>query len=149
MNIQGQYYCNELLRTKRGNSRGVFSNAKPIYLLAIIESIDEGVLLGNRILPNDDRLQSIYKTLYKELEPDKNITIFSLPYFHLNAEDYYHIKWQSGVQPPAQAKSPSQKYLNTNVCFAYLDEELWDTLQDKEIRAYYTKRIKTFFLGKE
>lgn len=135
-------YKDILLNTKRGNSHGVFSNAKPIYVISIIDGIGEGLLIGNNIPFNCKKLVEIYINNFK-VEQDQGealyranskITPYNLPFFHLNAESYYHIKWKDGVIPPRQALSPSSKYLRENVDYAYLDNELWNLLQVPEIR---------------
>jgi len=143
MSLTSITYKDSLLKTKRGNNHGVFSNAKPIYIISLIDAIGEGVILGNKIPFECEQLVEIYTNLFK-LEQDNGETLFranstltpyNLPYFHLNSESYYHIKWKEGVIPPKQAQSPSSKYLKENVDFAYLDDELWNLLQCAEIRA--------------
>ena len=41
-------YKDILLKTKRGNNHGIFSNAKPIFVITIIDAIHEGLIIGNR-----------------------------------------------------------------------------------------------------
>ena len=48
MSLLSDTYKVKILKTKRGHNNGVYSNAKPILILAIIEAIDEGFLLGNQ-----------------------------------------------------------------------------------------------------
>lgn len=67
----------------------------------------------------------------------------------MNAEEFYHIKWNAGVVPPRQAQSPSGKFLTENVDYAYLDDTLWELLQDKEIREEYKEAIITHYLKAE
>lgn len=142
MSLQSLTYKNTLLRTKRGNSHGVFSNAKPIYLISIIDGIGEGILVGNKIPFDCNQLVEIYTNNFK-IERDRGnalyrvnskTTPYNLPFFHLNAEPYYHIRWKDGVLPPKQALSPSSRFLRENVDYAYLDNELWNLLQVPETR---------------
>jgi putative restriction endonuclease len=67
----------------------------------------------------------------------------------LNAEEFYHIKWNAGVVPSRQAQSPSGKFLTENVDYAYLDDTLWELLQDKEIREEFKEAIITHYLKAE
>ena len=46
--LKRKYYQTELIRIHRGNSRGVFINAKPLYVISLIECIDKGILLENK-----------------------------------------------------------------------------------------------------
>ena len=58
MSLLSDTYKTTILKIKRGHNNGVVSNAKPILVLAIIEAIDEGILLGNKInFPNDNLLE--------------------------------------------------------------------------------------------
>ena len=154
MSLNFLSYKDTILKTKRGNSHGVFSNAKPIYVMSIIDAIGEGVIVGNKIPFECEQLISIYKNNYKYVQDNgdvvyranSNYTPYSLPYFHLNAESYYHIAWKEGVVPPKQASSPSSKYLRENVKFAYLDEALWNLLQSAEVRYDMKQAIIQKFL---
>lgn len=156
MSILSDTYKVSILKTKRGHNRGVYSNAKPILILAIIEAIDKGVLLGNCITFHNDALQDLYASIYLKSNAYSavyrslnKITPFNLPYFHLNAEEYYHIKWKIGVIPPRQAESPSCTFLAENVEYAYLDDALWELLQDESVREEYKEAIITHYLKTE
>ena len=143
MNLIAETYKEIVLKTKRGNSRGIFSNAKPVFLLSIIDAIEDGFIVGNKIMYENIELQELYYSDYRKYQygegllyrPNATITPYSLPFFHLNAEPYYHIKWKQGTVPPMQSKSPSSKYLCNNVDYSYLDEELWNLLQDSAFRS--------------
>ena len=142
MDLLAETYKSILLQTKRGNSYGVFSNAKPAYLLSIIDAIEDGRIIGNKILYGNIELQELYKSDFRRYQygegllfkANAKITPYSLPFFHLNAEPYYHIKWKESITPPRQAQSPSNRYLSNNVEFSFLDQELWTLLQDAEFR---------------
>ena len=156
MSLLSDTYKVRILKTKRGHKNGVFSNAKPIMILAIIEAIDEGLLLGNCIHFPNNELQNLYATIYSRnytnegiYRANANKTPFNMPYFHLNAEDFYNIKWEPGVIPPRQAESPSGKFLAENVDYAYLDDTLWELLQDKSVREEYKDAIITHYLKTE
>ena len=143
MNLIAETYKEIILKTKRGNSRGIFSNAKPVFLLSIIDAIEDGFMVGNKIMYESIELKELYYSDYRKYQygegllykPNAKITPYSLPFFHLNAEPYYHIKWKQGTVPPMQSKSPSSKYLCNNVDYSFLDEELWNLLQDSAFRS--------------
>lgn len=142
MTLSQLSYKDILLKTKRGNSQGVFSNAKPIFVITIIDAIHEGLIIGNRIDFNNKDIENLYIDNYRRCSSsdyelyraNTKVTPYNLPFFHLNAESYYHIKWKEGVVPPKQAQSPSSKYLKENVDYTYLDDELWELLQSPEVR---------------
>lgn len=49
MSLQSDYYKTAILQLKRGNYNGHISNAKTYYLLSILERIDKGLLVDNKI----------------------------------------------------------------------------------------------------
>lgn len=82
--LKVKYYIGEILKTKIGNSHGVFIKAKPIFLMAIINCIESKHLSANEILLDDDILKDEYYGLFKTLQPDVKPSPYLLPYFHLS-----------------------------------------------------------------
>lgn len=113
-----------------GNYKGKVSIAKPLYLLAVIQSVLEG-LAKNCLVLDDEKLLTGYKLLQNKYH-DENGAAMRLPYFHLDREPFYHLVWRDGVTPPPHADSPSSKYLREHLLYAKLDDELWDLLQDTD-----------------
>jgi putative restriction endonuclease len=126
-------------------------------MLSIIDAIDDGTIIGNIIRYNNQELSEIYRHNYIHLLNDgasvfranTPVTPYYYPFFHLNAEPYYHIKWKDGVTPPRQAITPSNRYLLTNVEYAYLDNELWELLQDPAIRREFKEQIINHYLKEQ
>ena len=155
MNLSTEFYKKIIMQTKRGNNHGIISNAKPIFVLTIIEAISEGFIIGNKILFNNIELIGLYKSNYikynnkgnRVYRNAVNITPFRMPYFHLNAEPYYHIKWKEKVVPPKQSTSPSNKFLANNVDYSYMDDELWRLLQSLDVRNELINTIINHFLS--
>lgn len=144
--LKSLYYKNQLLSIKRGNHCGVVSNAKPYFLIAVLSQIGEGSIIGNTISFTVTSLVEEYQKVYNEFEPNKKVTPITKPFFHLNSEQFYIIKWKPGVSAPSQGHTPSAKFLRENVEYAAFDDELWDLLQDKAIRDEYREAIINFFL---
>lgn len=148
-------YRDSLLNTHRGNCRGVISNAKPLLLIAIIDAIDAGIIIENKIFFDNFELENIYKKLFIScdvnydgpISSNLKVTPYQLPFFHLNMEKYYHIKWKEGIIPPVQAKSPSRRYLKDNVRYAYLDENLWQLLLVPSNRVFIREALVTKFIN--
>ena len=61
MSLQSDYYKTAILQLKRGNYNGHVSNAKTYYLLSILERIDKGLLVDNKI-KFDDESKKFYET---------------------------------------------------------------------------------------
>ena len=146
MSLKSDYYKNLLLSISRGNYRGIFSNAKPFFMIALFDSIKEGAIIGNRIKYNNKNLGTHYYTISNYFEPSISPTLFSKPFFHLNSEPFYFLKFKPGVTPPVQSKTPSSKFLRDQVEYASLDDELWDLLQDPGVREEYRQAIIQHFI---
>lgn len=143
-------YGEMIASIKRGNHRGIFSNAKPLYLLSIIEYIGEMSEL-HRGITNELSLKNVYiKRFYDSniLRSDNNIKASPiLPYFHLNSEPFYELVWKGTTRPKSNAHTPSEKYLRENLAYAKLDDELWDLLQDEGNREYLKDLIIKTYLS--
>ena len=135
MSLQNDYYKTAVLQLKRGNYNGRVSNAKTYYLLSILERIDKGLLVDNRIKFDDEtkKFYEIQCLAYKDV-----VTPFVKPYFHLSSSLFYHIKWNKGTKVESFAKTPSGKFLKEKSEYAYLDDSFWELLK----RGEYRKEIK-------
>lgn len=146
MGLKTTYYKNVILETHQGNTRGVPSKAKPIFLLSLLQAIEEGSILGNMIKLPCPELEQIYSNLSELYEPTKKATPIIKPFYHLNREPYYMIKWKPDTVIPRQAFTPSMSFITNQVEFAALDDELWDLLQDSAVRNDYREAIIKKFL---
>jgi putative restriction endonuclease len=140
------YYKTIFLQIKRGNNRGVFSNAKPIFIISIFDCIEDKIFTENKINLSPDGIVPIYKDNYQKYAPLENITPVYMPFFHLSSEEYWHIKWKGGYKPTTHAHTPSAKYLRENIEYAHLDNALWDLLQDGNVRTVLRETVVNHFL---
>lgn len=136
-----KYYRTLLLQTKRGNSRGVMINAKPIFLIAVFDSVKGGRITENKIL-FESNIKESYKSLYTKFEPNRSITPFYKPFFFLQTDTYWHLTWKNGNEK----KCPSAKFLRENLLYASFDNALWDLLQDEECRNILRESVINHFL---
>lgn len=134
-----------LLSMTRGSYHGEPINAKPLYIIAIFKGIEDGNILGNK-LPFSPSLEHLYVYTCKEYEPNKIPTPFYKPFFHSKSEPFYFIKWKGGKAIDKACRTPSAKYLRENVEYAVLDDQLWDMLQDANIREELKQSIIKYFL---
>ena len=123
---------------------GIVINAKPVFIIAVIDLIGEGKIQRNEIYFNDC-LKEKYTEEYSSLLPDAPLTPCYRPFFHLSSDDFWHIRWIHEVD----ANSMTEKRLRDNALYASFDNALWDVLQDEEVREYYKKEIIKFFLTDE
>lgn len=148
MDLKTSYYKNCLISIHRGLAFGVPSNAKPLFLLTIINGIEEGIIIGNKF-KYEDILESLYNDLCKLYEPNRKAAPFYKPFYHSIREKYYGIKWKGGHMPTHKWHTPSAKFLKENIEYAYFDDGLWDLLQDEAIRNEFRELIVNYYLKKE
>lgn len=142
-NLVIEIYRDMFLRLSRGNHRGVFSNAKPLFLLAVIDSIPS-IVKNNRFEITNGEFVELYKTqskLYNQGAP----TPIEKPFYHLQSEDFYTLVWNDNFVPDIK-NSPSAKYLRENLAYAKLDDDLWKLLQTQENRVYLKQIIINRYL---
>ena len=143
MSLQSDYYKTAILQLKRGNYNGHVSNAKTYYVLSILERIDKGLLVDNKIKFDDEskKFYEIQCLAYKDV-----VTPFVKPYFHLSSSLFYHIKWTKGTKVESYAKTPSGKFLKEKSEYAYLDDSFWELLKGAEYRKEIKQLIVKTFL---
>lgn len=138
------YYETQLLAINRGNHCGVPINAKPLYFITIFDQIG----CGNELLDNkiyfSDRLNSAYLKTSRFLQQDITPTPFFKPYYYSKNEPFYHLKFKDG----AILGQPSAKFIRENVEYAYLDNALWDLLQDAQVRGRLRDALMSHFLSR-
>lgn len=142
-NLALNIYHNLFMRLSRGNHRGVFSNAKPLFLLAVIDSIPN-IICNNRIEITNNYFVELYKLqakIYNQGRP----TPIEKPLYYLQSEEFYSLVWKDNFIPNV-VSSPSAKYLRDNLAYAKFDDDLWELLQVQENRDYLKQVIINRYL---
>lgn len=142
------YYANEVLKLHCASVRGKQILAKPILLLAIIQSVEDKIIVKNDFPWGKDSeifvsFKRIYEDLFRGYLPSEYKTPLFKPYFHLKFEGFWHLKSNEAVDYP---KASSVGFLNKNVKYAFLDEQLWELLQDPENRNYLREIVIQHYL---
>lgn len=141
-NFTSLLYLDLIRQLKRGNYRGVVSNAKPLFVISLISAIDNGILQNNHIFIDD--IIPLFKKISLQYNPCSKPTPTSYPFYHLHTEPFYQLKW---IDKPVKIECPSVKWVKENVEYAYFDNALWDLLQDKETREYFKESIIKTYLN--
>lgn len=127
---------------KRGNHRGVFSNAKPIYLISLIDYLP--ALKENEFKCGDKAFLTTYLSNTTQLVASPPTPIIK-PFFHLSSEPFYTLVWRENP-PDKLLKFPSARLLKDYLDYAKLDDELWKLLQDESSRLFLRECIiKNYF----
>lgn len=54
------------------------------------------------------------------------------PFYYLENDGFWHLKWKNDKE--ANIKTPTSKFINNNIDYAYFDENLWILLQENDAR---------------
>lgn len=116
--------------------KGKVNVAKPLLLLSIME------LIGDSVQSNRFEIQSI-KEKYEELQKQYAATTpYQYPLYFLENEDFFHLKWK---KTRIKTHTPSAKLIRENIEYAFLDNALWDLLQEQQMREdFHTLVINNF-----
>jgi putative restriction endonuclease len=129
-------YVRKLTRLKRGSVNGVNTPHKPILLLSVIEGITKGEISCNEIKISAN-LVATFKDYWSQLVKDNRFSEnFSLPFFHLQSEGFWHLKTLPGRELllTASHSIKSFAHLKEVIHFAYLDEALNKLLTNEHTR---------------
>lgn len=128
--------------------------AKPVFMVAIIDAIDNNVFTNNQFVIND-WLEGHYKMLMSKYVKESQFdgtTEIGKPFWHLESDGFWHLNYQG--ERLSKGRTPSKAWLKDNVEFAYFDEPLWILLQNKvwrtKLREYIIEHKLTddFWNGK-
>lgn len=127
---------------RRGNIKGVYSKAKPIFLITLL---DYTPFCGdNKIKWGDITFYENYLRNY-DIEENQKPTPLWKPFFYLSSEPFYSLVWRENP-PDKLLKYPSARLLKEYLDYAKLDDELWELLQDESNREYLRESIiKNYF----
>lgn len=141
------YYCKSFSPRSKSNPSGLNVSPgapnKPILLLSVIEMIATGQITRNQI-PFNAELIATFLKLWSHLEPIRKPDI-GLPFYHLTSDRFWHYRMKPGFEGLRRAKvriiTPST--IRETVEYAYLDDELWNILQNPEDRSILTHTLIT------
>lgn len=135
--MQLSFYLDLIKQMTIGNYRGRKILAKPIFVIAVIESIAKGKITENRLFYDD--LIEEYTHVY-HMYIGKNVTPMHKPFYYMQHDGFWHIQY---LNIPVAINSV--RSVRDNIEYAYLDTALWTLLQDKEARKNIKDEIVRFF----
>ncbi len=114
---------------------------KPILLLSVIEMIATGQITKNQI-PFNPELIATFLKLWSHLETVRKPDI-GLPFYHLTSDRFWHYQMKPGFEGMMQAKAKirTPSIIRETVDYAYLDDELWELLQNESVRTVLTHTL--------
>ena len=128
------YYKGRIQNINQAKKHGEESVAKPVLLLAIIDSITYGEITSNRIRLTEElitRYERLMNAYAKDLKFFSNTSI-SNPFWHLQGDGFWHLAGAECIN--SQKNTPSIPWLQEHVNYAHVDEPLWILLQNRTMR---------------
>ena len=139
------YYCKKFSSRSASNKIGLNVSPgapnKPILLLSVIEMVSTRQITCNQI-PFNAELIATFLKLWSHLEPVRKPDI-GLPFYHLTSDRFWHYKMKPGFEGliKAKVKIRTSSTIRETVEYAYLDDELWELLENERDRTVLTQAL--------
>lgn len=125
-------YINYFRKLNRGYNKGLGSAPhKPVLLLSMIQLIQNGTITSNRIFISSEIILA-FKQNWRQLVDTNHTSNFSLPFFHLRSEPFWHLITKPGMKITTTGSKSikSFKSLKESIAFAEIDRKLFLLLQE-------------------
>lgn len=140
------YYVNKFVKLGVDRAHGIAPH-KPTLLLSVIEQFEKGKIQHNQIYLTPELIATFLKYWSNLVTTDHRSDI-SLPFFHLTGDKFWHLMPNSGFEATiaSRTKIKGLAALRNTVKYAYLDDELFEYLQNVSSRIHLAENlIKTWF----
>lgn len=112
---------------------------KAILLLAIMQRIENGDMMENKIFPNSD-IKNEFMLQWLKFFPNTFVPSLWKPYYHLCSEPFYYFKEMNSIQDleiiSNYRGTMSIGNLRSLIQYSYLDSDLFDYMCDTTSREY-------------
>jgi putative restriction endonuclease len=139
------YYCNCFanLNVSKTRERGT-ANHKPILILSVLELITQQSIVENQIFVSNELIETFKEYWSILVAGSIYIDALHYPFFHLRREGFWHLKFRDTYQEGNRIKTTNK--LKEKVEYAYLDDELFELLQDPLSRQFLVDSlVSTWF----
>lgn len=129
MNIDD--YLKKISKLRTGMIHGHVRPHKPVMMLAILSLIENRKITSNRI-DYSPQLLELFKRFFDIVKSEQDALNPLLPFFYLRGDGFFHHKAFASEENSYKALSDpgSMKKFTGIVEYAYLDDQLWEYLQD-------------------
>ncbi len=105
---------------------------KPILLLSVISQFYNDNIKENKVFITPE-LVGEFKRIWSDLVETDHHCIFALPFYHLRSSSFWYLKPKYGFEGIVNSKIAMKSFSNLNdaVEYVYLDEDLYDFMQNK------------------
>ena len=129
---------------KRATIQGEKAIAKPALLCSVLLRYVIDDIYDNRIYL-DQGLRHSYESIYRWAHGKGNTKI-EYPFYFLHNDGFWHLNWFNGQE--IKTESPSTKFMEQNVNYASLDDDLWFLIRNLEYNSKLFKFIRENMLPK-
>ena len=128
-----KYYIKKFQNLKQGVTKYGPAPHKPILLLSLLQAY-RNELFTNNFITITPELVSLFNSNWNALVDTKNVSNFSLPFFHLSREKFWHLKANPGYETALNTieSISSLGQINTFIQSASLDVDLFHLFKDNE-----------------
>jgi putative restriction endonuclease len=138
-----EHYLLKFQKLRQGGTPYGKAPHKPVLLLSVLHQIEQGRVTDNRLYLTPEWV-SDFVTLFKTLVQTGNRPEFSLPFYHLTGEQFWHLQPKNDGVLRGYVKSIN--VWNDIVEYAYLDAPLFALLQQPAARqALKNALLDTYF----
>ena len=147
------YYIDKFIKLNVDKASGVPAPHQPILLLSIIEQFEREKISRNQVYLTPDLIATFLKYWSNLVTTDHHSDI-SLPFFHLSGKKkikFWHLMPNPGFEAviDSRTKIKGLSALRNTVKYAYLDDELYEYLQDTNSRIKLSEiLVRTWFPAK-
>lgn len=129
-----RFYCHKFTRLRVDNAHGVAPH-KPTLLLAVIELFEQNKIKRNRIELSPELIATFLKS-WSNLVTTEHRSDIALPFFHLTGDKFWYLMPNPGFEAliATRTKIKGLSALRNAVRYAYVDDELFEHLQDAGTR---------------
>ena len=142
-----KHYTQRIMNLRQARIHGEVIMAKPVLLLAVIDSVENCEIVSNNIRLTET-LEQRYLTLMRQYVKGSQFdkpTPIATPYFHLQGDGFWHLTWKQGKEPSED--SPSFRYICDNCARTSVDNDLWTLLEHRVMHHRLRDYIITHKLG--
>jgi len=143
------YYARKFQRLRVDRAHGVAPH-KPILLLAVIEQFSRKNIIKNEIYLSSELIQ-IFLKYWSYLGSFHHKPDISRPFFHMRSGKFWHLWANPGFERIVDSHIKLKTFAEVReaVKFAYLDEDLYEILQEQSFRdSLVNVLVSRWFPGK-
>ncbi|MBD1847447.1 HNH endonuclease [Cyanobacteria bacterium FACHB-63] len=138
MDKDQNYYSRKFATLNVNRNHGVPAPHKPILLLSVIELIEQQKIKHNQIELSPELIATFLK-YWSNLVTTNHQSNIALPFFHLRGDKFWHLALHAGYEGNIASIKPSLQALRNSTQYAYVDNELFELLQQPASRIHLTQ----------